>query len=99
MGPFVLWDDLFCDEFRGTICGGPKLWTVTLKKTVERDEIANAFRLQRILSSIIRVKKTCIAGKKKRMKRAIEKHNADYLIGLAAQRPFRHGLSSIQKHQ
>ena len=25
-----------------------------------------------------------------------EKHNADYLIDLAAQRPFRHGLSSMR---
>ena len=33
---------------------------------------------------------------KKQMKRAIEKHNADYLIGLAAQRPFGHGLSSMR---
>ena len=68
---------------------------MTLKKTIERDEIANALKLQRISSSIIRVKKTCTAGKKQ-MLPVIEKHNADYLIGLAAQRPFRHGLPSMR---
>ena len=44
-----------------------QLWTVTVKKTIERDEIANALKLQRISSSIIRVKKTCTAGKKKQI--------------------------------
>ena len=62
---------------------------------MERDEITNVLRLQRISSSIIRVKKPVLRAKKQ-MQHAIEKHNADYLIGLAAQRPFRHGLSSMR---
>ena len=78
-----------------TQCPMGYLSAVTLKKTIERDEIANALRLQRISSSIIRVKKPVLRAIKQ-MQRAIERHNADYLIGLAAQRPFRHGLSSMR---